>query len=462
MAKVRPQAVQVQPGTQPNDAVVLVGVSEPSRLEAEGLPHLKTAVFGTPTAEVARHFGLTSEAGVLAFMQRYAADQFDGELDSVAGAWTTDRRDTINMYADFARGVVPLVGPPGKPATFELGTSEQVATFVKTLGLPSEQSTEVTNALMAAEPGIRDALARLAWVWAGAERGGVMPSRLVLSGENKDEGIFGEGHGTLRWTDLARLAAAMPKAAGGVEDILIQACNSGYELMLEGLRESFPNVKTMVGYGDRAPGGASGAKVHELIWERETRGRSEAIHRQAFSGTRMGDHVVVWTANRPYEGIPQHDDLSTAETVATLRTSGQELLAPYLTGQAEVDDPAEGPVREIYQTLQVILHRRDLAMAERPELESMKEKALRLLFYRKVVRHFSEVHGATVRAGLEAVGVAPVEFTKLSRKDALSTIASFEAKLSLADPAPAAAARLAPLLRGLADLSPSVLLDTWV
>src|SRR5688572_24813128 len=61
-----------------------------------------------------------------------------------------------------------------------LSTREDVRAFAASLGLDDDRTAAVAGAIERADHDGRDDLARLARVWAAAERGGSGPSRLVL------------------------------------------------------------------------------------------------------------------------------------------------------------------------------------------------------------------------------------------------------------------------------------------
>jgi hypothetical protein len=170
-------------------------------------------------------------------------------------------------------------------------------------------------------------------VWSEAEKGGSVPSRLVLSGHCYGDSIWDGGDenlGALPFDNLRALAAAMPRAAAHIEDVMISACSSGFAgAEATGQRQSltlwktvFPNLKTAWGYGspkDYHSPTSQQAIMHVAAWEHATRGRVETLDaRRAldayFDEVRRANpnvkidapqfegNVSVWTSSRGYVG----------------------------------------------------------------------------------------------------------------------------------------------------------------
>lgn len=184
----------------------------------------------------------------------------------------------------------------------DVSTEEGARGFVATLGLSPALASAVAAALLGAGNDARDELARVAEVWALAERGGRVPSRLVVSGHSAGSSIWGHGNGSLSLDALQALAAALPAAAARVEDVLLSGCYTGGEPVMERLRGMFPALKTAWGYAGQAPEAYRGGAVHALRWERATRGRNNDLHTGVAAGTRKAEAVAVWSVRGGYRG----------------------------------------------------------------------------------------------------------------------------------------------------------------
>lgn len=123
-----------------------------------------------------------------------------------------------------------------------------------------------------------------------------------------------------------------------------------------------------------------------------------------------------------------------------------------------------GPLREYYNSLQRLLQHPELPAAERPALEARRDRTIRLIYYSATVGpKFQQCYVDQIREGFGAVGMAPPDFARLGREDALARIADFEQRVADANPKPELAVRLLPLLtEGLRDLDPSRIPDGWV
>jgi murein DD-endopeptidase MepM/ murein hydrolase activator NlpD len=115
----------------------------------------------------------------------------------------------------------------GRTTSHDLATTEGARSFALTLGLPAEQTAKIADVIQGAGDDARDEMAQIAQVWAGAEKGGQIPSRLMLSGHNVGSGTWGDDNGMLRFDQLSKLAEAMPRAARSVQDLHLAACYSG-------------------------------------------------------------------------------------------------------------------------------------------------------------------------------------------------------------------------------------------
>ncbi|MEW6432390.1 MAG: LysM domain-containing protein [Myxococcota bacterium] len=352
-------------------------------------------------------------------------------------------------------------GPGGASTTHDLSTKEGATAFALTLGLPAEQTAKIADVIHSSGPDSRDELAQLAQVWANAERGGQIPSRLMLSGHNVGSGVWGDDNGMLRFDTIGKLAEAMPRAARSVEDLHLAACYSGGQPLMEKYRAIFPNVKTIWAYSGSAPGSYSGAVPHQSRWESATRGTRADLDRAIAEHTRKGENVAVWTIEHGYnDGRPPAPLSEVRDAVAR----AQPTFERFNSGQDAVADPQTGPLRDYYNQVQRLLQHPELPAAERPALEAQRDTTIRLLYYSKTVApKFAEAHASTIKAGFEALGMPVPDFKTLSRRDAMAQVAQFEQKLASTTPRPAAADRLLPLLTdGLRSLKPSQIPEAWV
>lgn len=349
----------------------------------------------------------------------------------------------------------------GRTTSHNLATPEGARSFALSLGLPAEQTAKIADVIHGAGDDARDELAQIAQVWAGAEKGGQIPSRMVLSGHNVGSGTWGDDNGMLRFDQLGKLAEAMPRAARSVQDLHLSACYSGGLPLMEKYRGMFPNAKTIWAYTGSAPGSYSGATGHLSRWDSATRGDKASLDRAIAEGTRKGENVAVWSAQLGYvDGNPPQpiDDLRRA-------VSGNEgTFMDFQSGARKVEDTQSGPLREYYNQVQRLLQHPELPASERPALEARRDSTIRLIYYSKTVAgKFNEAHGPAIRDGFSSLGMAVPDFKALSRADAMAQVQAFEQKLASTDPKPAAAQRLLPLLtEGLRDLKPSRIPEGWV
>jgi LysM repeat protein len=345
--------------------------------------------------------------------------------------------------------------------TYDLATPEGASAFAATFGLPPEQTERVAHVIHTAFDDARDELGRIAEAWAPAERGGSIPSRLVLSGHSVGRGVWGDENGTLTLDAVGRLAEAMPEAARRVEDVHIAGCYSGGEYAIERFRAMFPKVKTVWAYSGSAPIAGPIAARHEQLWEAATRGRRDDLDRAIAGRAAGGESVAVWTVTGGYQdGQPPRP----LEDVKSAFERQEPTFDRYFRGEEMMTSPQSGALRDYYNALQAYLQHPDLPADARPALEAKRDVTIRLIYYAATVAKKFALHYAdAIRTGFAALGLPAPDFATLSRRDALAHVSTFEGRVRAASPPPESAASLLPALtEGLVALDPSVIPDAWV
>lgn len=378
------------------------------------------------------------------------------EVDSLKA-----RGVNVTHVKDGAVNDAITTGTGANKATHDLTTKEGATTFALTLGLPADQTAKIADVIQGAGSDARDEMAQIAQIWAGAEKGGQIPSRMVLSGHNVGSGTWGDDNGMLRFDQLGKLAEAMPRAARSVEDLHLSACYSGGQPLMEKYQGMFPNAKTIWAYTGSAPGSYSGATTHLARWDAATRGTKESLSLALAANTRKGENVAVWSKDAGYiDGRP----VSPIADVRSEVTRAESTFNSFNSGAQKVVDTQSGPLREYYNSVQRLLQHPELPAAERPQLEARRDQTIRLIYFSKTVApKFADHHAGAIREGFTAAGMTPPDFKTLSRADAMAQVKAFEDKLSTMSPKPAAASRLLPLLTdGLRDLKPTQIPEGWV
>jgi hypothetical protein len=342
---------------------------------------------------------------------------------------------------------------------YDLTDASDLTSFVATLGLPKDQSAAIAAAIRSGGYDIKDELARIAWVWADAEKGRGIPARLILSGHGVGTSIFGTGNGSLQRATLASLAAAMPRAAAQIEDLHLAACYCGGQALVLEWAKIFPRVKTVWAYSGSAPT-EGGAVAHLRVWDRATRGDQEKINPRVVANAGKGYHVAIWSR---IHGYLDESDLLPVATLRSNLAAGEPLFQAYLSGDRTVGNPHRGELRDYYNNVQALLGHPDSSAAERPAVEKKRDVTIRLLYYDTAIRTgFAKNRADLIAAGYKALGMPPPNFGVLSRKAALEAIRKFSAAMSgrsgMAD-----AEKLRPHLEsGLRDLLASHIPETWI
>lgn len=354
---------------------------------------------------------------------------------------------------------------------YSLNSDAGIAAFAGSLGLPAAQTQGVMVAMKACEKDARDELAQIAIKWLRAERGGIIPSRLVLAGHSNGDGVWGDNNGSLRLGPLRLLAQAMPRAARQVEDAFVTGCYSGGEVTMEQYGLILPQAKTIWAYEVQAPGVDNGGALDQAGWEIATRGRrADAMPAQ---GSLVRKNMAVWSAVRGY--IAVKPPLTMNQLRGKVQWMQNRYFSPAFVGQTNtrvdgynipigMTDPQTGLVRQYYSWLCRLTQHRDLPEDERVMWNQRKHQAIRLIYYSATVApRFAKHHAEDIRRGYAAVGMTPPDYSRLPRAQALVHIKRFANEVKQMPKAPQDAVKLVGLLQqGLNQLDPEVIADGWV
>lgn len=380
----------------------------------------------------------------------------------------TGRHEVDGILRGMPDGHVTHVRPSPRPdvvklggVTYDLTTDPGRAGFVAKLALQGDRADALAKILQSAEDNARDEIAQLAIVLAQADRGERFIERIVFSGHSTGYSVWGDGNGSLKIQDVAKLATVFPRAAGQVQDLILGACYTGGETNMDTYRAIFPNVKTIWAYDGAAPGAYSGAVPHFVRWENSTRGAStDRVSRDLARGTRKGENIAVWTVTRGYDnGQPQRD--LTEVRAAYERTRG--VLPTFHSGERPVEDLSQGPLRDHYNSIHRLLSRRDISPDERAALNAEKQIVIRLLYWKNISSMFQVTHRATISQGFTELGMQVPDFSRMSRKDAMRAIADFDARVADRGAASRTVRYLTEILHdGLRDLKPTHIPEAWM
>ena len=333
---------------------------------------------------------------------------------------------------------------------FDLATPDGRAAFLSKLGIRDTTARDVDAVLAGAVDGKRGTLAQLVIAWSAAERGGAVPSRLLLSGHSVGSGVFGATSG-LRFDDVRALAKAMPQAARQIEDIHLSGCYTSEQTRSAqaSWKLAFPNLKTMWGYA----GYAETAPVHHFAaWESATRGRKEGIVPGAWL---QNANVACWSVRNGY--LDKNVDIAVLEQ---RRRDADAAFDGLMTGTPRMATSDSEPAKSHYGTYRSLGNRSERPDA--PVLTRQADQLLALRHYEVGVRAtFAETYREEVTRGFQAVGLPAPDYTRLSRAEALVKSRELRDAMALARPVPPAAAALERVLVALDTLDPAVIKPEW-
>jgi hypothetical protein len=299
----------------------------------------------------------------------------------------------------------------------------QVEKFSKSLGLLPAQAKKVHDALKLAGDDSRDELARIARLWAKAELGGRMPSRMVLSGHSNGDVFWGE-RGWLTRTEISNLADALPKAAAKVEDLMLAGCGCGGPGVFTEWQTVLPNLKTIWGYQKKSPATGDGAEEHQARWESVSRGRSEKMTRAHAKEKRKDYKTVIWTLTKGFDDGRKPEKI---DVVRSRAVAGDPIFNDYFTGKKVASSPSEADLREHYNNVRDLVQHSDVKEPEKGQMKLRRDQTLLLLYWSKsVAPGFAKANKLLIEDGYQEAGEKKVpDYGAMDRKAALAEIDRF-------------------------------------
>jgi hypothetical protein len=344
-------------------------------------------------------------------------------------------------------------------------------TAIDSLQLPQATADKVFVAIRDhadAEGYGRDELFNLAAVWADAEKGGDIPDRLMLSSHHTSHWYGDDDYGDVKEGAFEALAVAMPKAAEQTRHVGLFGCFTAGMSRVQSMQAVLPNVESLWFYEGISAGAGNGSVFHMKEWDLASMGKKSFAQALQTVATRYrgfrGEAAAAWSKSEGYIGDQFNRTVSELQT--RVQTTGQN-YGSYLDGSMDLPyETSTGPVREYYSALQFLSMHPDLSTQERSDVLNKASQAIRLVFYRKMIRpKLHEHHGAQLARAFAAVNSTPIDFGTPGgddvRKKDLDAIAEFEQKSAgSSNPDVLEARRL--LLQGIRELDDNVIPNSWV
>jgi len=340
--------------------------------------------------------------------------------------------------------------------TYDLQTTEGVASYIATLGLPDQKAIDVSEYLLTVGGKARDEMAQFVRILSEAEMGERAIDRMVLSGHSVGSQIWGDHNGSISFTSLSELFDIFPNAADQVEHLMLSACYAGGEAKMAQYHDMFGNVESVMGYHGSSPGTWSGAMDHMTRWENATdKGDSPGgVDPSITSGLRKSENVSTWNAADGYQG----DKPMSVWEIENALSSQASVFYSFFNGDQEVENSQTGPLRNYYNLVQRALAHPDLGGAQVADLESKRDITIRLLYFGLIGGKFQNHYKSQLETGIQAAGLDVPDLSTLGRKGALDFIDDLEA--AGGDNSTTAALDL--LKKGLRDLDSDVIPTAWV
>ena len=281
--------------------------------------------------------------------------------------------------------------------------------------------------LQGSEGSAKDEMAQLATILYEAEVGQRLVKRMVLSGHSGGSSIWGEGG--VSFSHLSSLKGFFPMAMGQVEDLMLSACNTGFQGNIPQYLAIFPNLRAIWAYEGYSPSAATGSTRHIREWEKSSRGNAthEAMdagrQRVARGSGKRDENVAVWTREQGAESASYSSHAGSVTGFEMLKAEVEGMMHHYddaylLTGTI---DPTA--LSELYSRLQRLVGSYSTELGELRGYYVMAMKhVLYLRHWDNITRHFMREHGAKVREAYQAAGVAMPAFAGMSRAQFLTHV----------------------------------------
>ncbi|MFO0741178.1 MAG: hypothetical protein U0270_35085 [Labilithrix sp.] len=328
-------------------------------------------------------------------------------------------------------------------ASYDVTTPAGVRGLVQQLGrengLTLRQCEQLEGILLGSPASGRDELAKIAAAWAPAERGASIPSRLVLSGHSSFGVLWGDAEaGLLHYQAVRDLGRVLKQAAAQVEDVHVSGCFSEDEVQhAEKWTQSFPNLKTVWAYGEFSP---KPAAADIGAWQLATLGRTARLS-EGFVASHGS--ATAWSV----AGGVAHATMGVAERRERAEDADTRFDA-YFSGRTRITNPHDPAADRDYGAYQMLASHREATLDERSHALQRGGQMLRLRFWDTSVRgELARRYGAQLDDAFTKAGLAPVDFGRLSRAEALAAIERYrEVK-----------GELGPIMDGIVELSPAIL-----
>jgi len=333
-------------------------------------------------------------------------------------------------------------------ATYDLTKAAGIEAFAKSLSLTATAEGEVKALLTSQSLEDRDDLAHVISVYALTESDGVdRMSRVVLSGHSYGTKVYNEDvKGAIYFDALIKLASIFPKAAGQTKHLIVLACLAGAEdLVKTKYTKAFPNLRTWWGWTNSCPTGWGAVQALDS-WSKLTDANPTKLPLPPAGQANWA--MGVYQSDEPVDG---------PALMAGLRAD-ESKFDKYFAGAAVDPDNHSGFLFGYYRRARTAAQSTTVITgADHAYAQLHADQSFRLRFWPAMVSNFWKKNRSAIEKGY-GKAKAP-NYGKMSRKEALAAIASFDAKSDATGPDRAEAMRL---LTALKELDAVELSDNWL
>ena len=281
--------------------------------------------------------------------------------------------------------------------------------------------------LQGSEGSAKDEMAQLATILYEAEMGQRLIKRMVLSGHSGGSSIWGES--AVSFDHLASLKNFFPMAMGQVEDLMLSACNTGFQGNIPQYLAIFPNLRAIWAYEGYSPSAATGSTRHIREWEKASRGNAthEAMdagrQRVARGSGKRDQNVAVWSREQGAESASYSSQAGSMTGFEMLKAEVDGLMYHYDDAYLVTGTIDPTALSDLYTRLQRLVGTYSAELGDQREYYALAMKhVLYLRHWDNITRHFMREHGAKVREAYQAAGLEVPAFAGMSRVDFLTHV----------------------------------------
>ncbi|MBK8015065.1 MAG: hypothetical protein IPK13_27415 [Deltaproteobacteria bacterium] len=307
---------------------------------------------------------------------------------------------------------------------YDLSRMDEGEALGRALGLDPARARLLATVFERRDIKARDELARLAIAFAESENGTRVFGRLVLSGHSMGDNISGTDNGEIRLHDVETLAEIFPRAAAGIEDVKLAACETGSQANHSRLFEYFRNLRTSTAFDGRGALAKGGGAQDLARWARATRGRIDRLDRNYARGLWRGNNISVHTRARGFE--THRPALALPEALAAYEDDRADVEAYSQRGAENSAWTTKVRLTAHYDAIQALLRCVNIPANLKASIEAARDHVVRLRHEKEIVVAFVRNFSADLKSAYDDLGATVPKLEQMTRRARIEHIQTLE------------------------------------